>query len=43
LGAAAQPKRSRALFPDTTGPDLGKRSADAEETINAKAMMPNKI
>jgi len=43
FGAAARPKRTRAVFPDTSGPELGKRAADAEGTINAKTTMPNKI
>ena len=37
FGAAARPKRRRAVLPDTTGPECGKRSADADGVISAKS------
>jgi hypothetical protein len=37
FGAAARPNRRCAVFPETTGPELGKRSADAEEIISARS------
>jgi hypothetical protein len=43
FGAAAWPKRSRATLPEVTGPFVGKRSADADGTINAKTAMIVKI
>jgi hypothetical protein len=43
FGAAAFPNRSRATLPETTGPELGKRSADADETINPEMMIASRI
>jgi len=43
FGAADLPKRRRAVFPETTGPKVGKRSPIADGTIQAKTAMPSRI
>jgi hypothetical protein len=43
FGAAALPNRRRAVLPDTTGPELGKRSADADGRINPEMTTVSRI
>jgi hypothetical protein len=43
FGAAAFPNLTRAALPETTGPELGKKSADADGRINAEMTTPSRI
>ena len=43
FGAAARPKRRRAMFPEVIGPASGKGSADTGGTMKIKTAIPSRI